>query len=112
MASPFEKWSEINSVTKQYTNLNKQQSLLYFENLEDKIDSKNFWSKFKSYFCNEYNSGDTKILLIKNHEIINGNTDVANVFSSCLESVTECLDLFNWASKLYSQAKDSVENII
>ena len=44
-----------------------------------------------------------------NEEIINESATVANVFNSYLESVTESLDLFNWAPEPYDHAKDSIE---
>ena len=58
------------------------------------------------------NNGDSKILLIENEEIINQNIKVAKVFNFYFESVTECLDFFDWASEPYDQAKDAVERII
>ena len=40
--------------------------------------------------------------------IINESANIANVFSSYFESVTESLDLFNCAPEPYDQAKGSV----
>ena len=51
-------------------------------------------------------------MLIENEEIINESTEVAIVFNSYFESVTESLNLFNWAAEPYNQAKDSVERIV
>ena len=44
--------------------------------------------------------------------IINESANIANVFSSYFESVTESLDLFNCAPEPYNQAKGSVRRII
>ena len=94
------------------TKLNKQFKKEYFDNIEDNTDYKDFWNKCKPYFSNKYNSGDSKIFLIENEEIINKSNDVANVFNFYFESVTESLNLFNWAPEPYDQAKDSVERIV
>ena len=51
-------------------------------------------------------------MLIENEEIINGSAKVANVINSYSESVTESLNLLNWAAEPYDQAKDSVERIV
>ena len=71
-----------------------------------------FWNKCKSYFSNKYDTGDSKILLIENGEIIHESTEVANVFNSYFESVTESLNLINWTTEPYNQKKDSVERIV
>ena len=81
------------------TKLNKQFKKEYFDNIEANTDSRNFWNKCKPYFSNKYDTGDSKILLIENEEIINESTEVANVFNSYFESVTESLNLFNWATE-------------
>ena len=51
-------------------------------------------------------------MLVGNEEIINESAKVANVFNSCFESVKESLDLFNWKTEPYDQAKESVEIIV
>ena len=56
-------------------------------------------------------ASNSKALLIENEEIINESAKVANFFSSYFESLTESLDLFNWAPEPYDQAKDLVEGI-
>ena len=94
------------------TKLNKHLKKEHFENIEDNIDSKNFRNKCKPYFSNKYNTGDSKILLIENEEIVNESSEVANVLNSYFESVTEPLDLFNWATESYDQVKESVASII
>ena len=66
----------------------------------------------KTFGTSVSNIGDSKIFVTENEEIINGSAKVANVLHSYFESVTESHDLFNWAPKLYDQAKDSVERII
>ena len=53
-------------------------------------------------------ASNSKALLIENEEIINESAKVANFFSSYFESLTESLDLFNWAPEPYDQAKDLV----
>ena len=63
------------------TKFNKQFKKEYFESIENKIDSKNICNKYKSFFSNKHNNGDSKILLIENEEIINESAKVANVFS-------------------------------
>ena len=42
---------------------------------------------------------------------MNGSAKVTNLFNSYFESVTESLDLFNWAPGPYDQAKGSVGRI-
>ena len=64
------------------------------------------------YFSNKYDTGDSKILLIQNEEIINESAEVANLFNSYFESVTESLNLFSWATESYNQEKDSVKRIV
>ena len=91
-----------------FTKLNKQIKKKHFKKIEDNIGSKNVQNKCKPYFSNNYNNGDSKILLTENDKIINESAKVANVFNSYFESVTESLDLFNWAPEPYDQAKDSV----
>ena len=51
-------------------------------------------------------------MLLENQEIINEKDKDANVFNSYFESVTESLDLFNWAPEPYNQANVLVEWII
>ena len=74
----------------------------YSDNTEDNTDSKNFWNR-----CLLNNNGDSKISLTDDEQIINESFKNATVFNSYFESVTESLDLFNWAPEPYDQAKDS-----
>ena len=94
------------------TKLNKQFKKEYFDNIEHNTDYKNLWNKCKPYFSNKYDTGDSKILVIEKEEIINKSNEIANVFNSYFESVTESLNLFNWAPEPYDQAKDSEERIV
>ena len=94
------------------TKLNKQFKKEYFDDIEDNTVSKKFWNKCKPYFSNKYGTGDSKILLIENEEIINESAKVVNVLHSNFETVTESLNLFNWAPKPDDQPKDSVERIV
>ena len=95
------KKNEPNLVTK----LNKQKNISIISKIT-LTDSKNFCDKCNNfatsaYFSNKYNSGDSKILLTENEEIINEKTKAADVFNSYFESVTESLRLFNWALEPY-----------
>ena len=94
------------------TKLNKQFKKEYFDDIEDNTVSKKFWNKCKPYFSNKYGTGDSKILLIENEEIINESAKVASVFNSSLESVTESLDMFIWAPEPDDQAKELFKRII
>ena len=87
------------------TKLNKQKNVSIISKIT-LTDSKNFCNKCNNfatsaYFSNKYNSGDSKILLTENEEIINEKTKAADVFNSYFESVTESLRLFNWALEPY-----------
>ena len=79
---------------KEHRNLVPKLNKQYFDNIEDKTDSKNFWKKFKPFFSNKYSNGGSKIFLTENVEIINESAKVTNVFNSYFEAVTESLDLF------------------
>lgn len=46
------------------------------------------------------------------NEIMNGSAKVTNLFNSYFESVTESIDLLNWAPGHYDQAKGSIGRII
>ena len=106
------KKNEPNLVTK----LNKQKNISIISKIT-LTDSKNFCDKCNNfatsaYFSNKYNSGDSKIFLTENEEIINEKTKAADVFNSYFESVTESLHLFNWPLEPYDQVKDLVDRII
>ena len=78
-----------------YTNkLLKKEKKRYLSNLDMKniTDNKKFWQTVKPFFGNS-SSGNRKITLVENEEIISGDKKVANTFSDFFDKAVSSLDL-------------------
>ena len=75
--------------------LNKRCRKDFFDNLENKINSKPFWSTCEPYFSNKYAKVDADILLIENGKVLHDNRGVANVFNNYFHSSLKTYSYFN-----------------
>ena len=91
--------------------LNNQSKQEYFDSLKLFLDSKPFWKSCKPYFSNKHSFGDSKIALNENGEILTENIKIAKSFNLSFESITDSLELFDWALQL-NISYDKVQNII
>ena len=59
-----------------WTQLNRESKTQYFDNIQRSKNSKPFWDKCNSYFSNEHDHGDSKIILIEKLYIIANKNEV------------------------------------
>ena len=100
---------EQNFVVKLNNNCKK---VFFFGNLEIENNSKLFWGKCKPYFSKTHSKGNCNIVLIEKNELLLKNQKVADMFNSHFQSITNFLDLFEWALGSTDQIYDSVGRII
>ena len=58
--------------------------------------SKHFWKFYKPFFTNQITNFDDKIMLVENEKVLFKNDEIAYLFNTYFNDITEGLNIKTW----------------
>ena len=92
--------------------LNRQAKRKHFNKLDGKATEKDFWKSIKPLLSSKCKSGEKRILLVENNQVISKEEDIVSIFNSYFNDITRSLNLLNWNSGEYIWDEDPVDRAI